>query len=140
MKVRFLRDHRGYETDERYYTTGQVADLPARKAAALLANGWARKVGDREVVAEPVEAVPLASTTATVPLADVPGAAALEDALNEIGIRTAHDLAHATKVFLTRAQGIGEKRAEQLRQAARDLLYPEPAPDDNAEDNGNGAG
>jgi len=134
MRITFKRDHRGYETQERFFEAGKTADLPAVDARRLIALGWAEVAEKGAAVAAPSEEGPTVSTASTVPLADVPGAAALEDALNEIEIRTAHDLAHATKVFLTRAKGVGEKRAAELQQAARDLLYPEPEPEGEDDD------
>lgn len=139
MRVTFLRDHRGYETQERYFTVGQSADLPTTDARALIARGWARQAKDGDAVSEPAEVVPTISTATLVPLSDVAGAEAFEDALNEVEIRTAFDLAHASMTMLTRAKGVGEKRAEALQQAARELLYPEGEAEEEAEGEANGA-
>jgi len=126
MRIKFLRSYRGFRTDERWFPAGSIVDLPGHGASALVAMGWAEKVKDDEPLSQPGEEVPVISNAGLVSLAEVPGASAFEDALNEVEIRTAFDLAHASLTMLTRAKGVGEKRAAELQQAARELLYPEP--------------
>jgi len=133
MRIKFLRSYRGFRTDERWFPAGSIVDLPGHGASALVALGWAEKAKegqDDEPLSQPDEAVPVISSVGLVSLAEVPGAEAFEDAFNEVEIRTAFDLAHASLTVLTRAKGVGEKRAEQLQRAARELLYPEPEPEE----------
>jgi len=134
MRIKFLRSYRGFRTDERWFPAGSIVDLPGHGASALVAMGWAEKAKDDEPLSQPGEEVPVVSNVGLVSLDEVPGAEAFEDALNEVEIRTAFDLAHASLTMLTRAKGVGEKRAEQLQQAARELLYPEPEEEVNESD------
>lgn len=128
MLVRFLRNYRGYRTDERLFYEGDVAEVRPNHGRGLIAEGWAEKADDK-TPDQPREVTAAGSGPSKRPLIDVPGASRFADAFKDVGIHTAFDLAHAGKTMLTRAQGVGEKRAEQLQQAARDLLYPEPEPE-----------
>lgn len=134
MRIKFLRSYRGFRTDERWFPAGSIVDLPGHGASALVAMGWAEKAKDDAPLSQPGETVSVVSNAGLVSLAEVPGVEAFEDALNEVEIRTAFDLAHASLTMLTRAKGVGEKRAEQLQQAARELLYPEPEEEVNESD------
>ena len=42
MKIQFLTDFRGRETNEQYYTEGEVIDLPEGIAKALITTGRAK--------------------------------------------------------------------------------------------------
>jgi hypothetical protein len=52
MKIEFLHDHQGRETDERFFAAGEVAELDDQWAGVLVANGHARAVVDAPPVKE----------------------------------------------------------------------------------------
>lgn len=132
MLVRFLRNYRGYRTEERLFFAGDVGEVRANHARGLIAEGWAEAAPKAKPM-KPREEVPVVSTVSGIPLIEVDGVEPYADAFKDIGVRNAFELAHASIKMLTKAQGIGEKRAAQLRQAAQDLLYPEPGTDDDME-------
>ncbi len=65
MRVRFLREHQGWETDYRWYVEGDEADLNESGAEALIRCGWA----------VPVTALEGRSEAPTPPEPAEPGAA-----------------------------------------------------------------
>ena len=55
MKVKFLKDHQGWETGNRWFRAGDVGDVTDDGAFALAAEGWAEPYdGADEPAAEPV--------------------------------------------------------------------------------------
>lgn len=50
VKVKLLRDHRGWETDEEWHPNGAVIDVGMDKAAALIRCRWAEIVQEAEPI------------------------------------------------------------------------------------------
>ena len=129
MKVEFLQDYRGWVTQERFFQKGAVVDLEEATAKQLIKDR--RAVSTQAEPSQELQEAIDEDKRFDVPLVDIPGIGeAAEVQLQEIGIVTAFDLAHASPGYVARGvSGMGEKKANKIITAARELVYEEGAAD-----------
>lgn len=127
MKVEFLQDFRGIETNEHYYNRGVVVDLDTYSARSLIGDGFAIEAPANAVPVE-VESTPEDAAADTYSLLDIDGVgeSRLEE-LRELGVATVVDLAHVSAGTLTRGLNrVGQKQAKNWIAQAQAMLNPLP--------------